>query len=86
MHTLILDEIILRVLWMQILSNNLQSETIDKGFNNSFNLYSSFIELQIYDYNAFYIQFNQFFTSKLSNRDLTFFQDIQKPINYKILW
>ncbi len=84
MHTLILDEIILRVLWMQILSNNLQSETIDKGFNNSFNLYSSYIELQIYDYNAFYIQFNQFFTSKLSNRDLTFFQDIQKPINYKI--
>ena len=84
MFTIILDDIILRVLWMQIQSNNLQNDTIDKGFNNSFNYHLSYIEHQIYDYNAFYIQYYQYFTSKLLQKDMSFSQSSQKEIIYKI--
>ncbi len=84
MSILILDDIILRVLWMQIQGNNLQDELIDKGFNNSFSTHLSFIEHYMYDYNAFYIQVNQFITTKLLQSDLSFFEASQNNMIYKI--
>ena len=84
MSILILDDIILRVLWMQIQGNNLQDELIDKGFNNSFSTHLSFIEHYMYDYNAFYFQVNQFITTKLLQSDLSFFEASQNNMIYKI--
>lgn len=78
MYTNILDDIILRVLWMQIQGNNLQNQIIDNGFNNSFDYHLSYIENEIYDFNAYFLDFNQFVNSNLLQKTPVFHE-----INFK---
>ena len=84
MSILLLDDIILRVLWMQIQGNNLQNKIIDKGFNNSFSNHLEYIENLMYDYNAFYIQVNQFINTKVLQSDLSYFHSTQNNMVYNI--
>ena len=78
-----LNDLLLKVLQMQFQGNNIQPEILENKFNNSFENHRQILREREYDYNTFYIQFYQFYTSKVLSSDTYFFEMYKKKFNFR---
>ena len=78
-----LNDLLLKVLQMQFQGNNIQPKILENRFNNSFENHRHILSEREYDYNTFYIQFYQFYTSKIISSDVYFYEMYKKKYNFR---
>ena len=78
-----LNDLLLKVLQMQFQGNKIQKEFLENYFNNSFETHRNFLSLREYDYNTFYIQFYQFYSSKILSSDSFFYKMYKKKFDFR---
>ena len=78
-----LNDLLLKVLQMQFQGNNIQPKILENRFDNSFENHRYILSEREYDYNTFYIQFYQFYTSKIISSDVYFYEMYKKKYNFR---
>ena len=74
-------QIQLKILLMAYVSNNLQDDIIDNGFNNSWNYNNNQLNLRFNDYIIYYRKYNEFITANKKVRENKKSEDNIKPFS-----